>query len=37
MKVAKDHEVLRSGLEDRLGNIAESYLEQTKRRFGLKS
>jgi ankyrin repeat protein len=37
MKVAKDHEVLPSGLEDRLGNIAESYLEQTKRRFGLKS
>jgi hypothetical protein len=37
MKVAKDAEVIPSGLEDRLGNAAEMYVEAAKRRFGLRS
>jgi hypothetical protein len=37
MKVAKDAEVLPSGLEDRVGNAAERFLEQTKKKYGLRS
>jgi ankyrin repeat protein len=37
MKVAKDAEVLPSGLEDRVGIAAERFLEQTKKKYGLRS